>query len=407
MKNLILSYFALLCLGCLLPLASYASTGAAPVGLQNLSALGAGTNAQNTMGTNAQNTMGTDAQNTMGTDAQPASSESTGTASTSNATGNDTSNATGNDTSNATGNDNASSTLADVWDAQSATADPIYLWDESSDAILTVSTRDYLIGAVASELAMTWPDEAIKAQAIACHSYLLYCKANPTAIAAPEGTYLSVDPARRQGYMTDEVLQSYWGDAYDENYARLSALIDEVLDVIVLYEGEAAATSYYAISNGVTETSEAVWGQALPYLISVESAADQNAEGYASTLCYTTAQVESILFTSFGIASEDASPSDYFSNITYDDAGYVRSLSLCGYAVEGTALRTAFALRSSCFTVAYSAEEGLFTFLTYGYGHGVGLSQWGAKFMAESGASYAEILAHYYPNTTLGVCSSN
>ncbi|MFI3170381.1 MAG: SpoIID/LytB domain-containing protein, partial [Faecalibacterium sp.] len=191
-----------------------------------------------------------------------------------------------------------------------------------------------------------------------------------------------------------------------ENYTRLAALVDEVLDVVVVYQGEAAATSYYAISNGMTQTSEAVWGQSLPYLISVESTADTNAEGYLSSVSYTEAQVESIFYTVFGIDTTAIAPSDYFGEIVFDTAGYVDTISLGGYATAGTLVRTAFALRSSCFWVVYSAEDGLYTITTAGYGHGVGLSQWGAKFRADAGEDCASILAHYYPNTTLGSASA-
>ncbi len=288
--------------------------------------------------------------------------------------------------------------------AHSSTAlAPLLIYDEGSGEILTVSVRDYLIGAVASELPMTWPDAALQAQAIACHSYILYCKENADT-AALGGAYLSADPARRQGFMTDEVLQSYWGDDYATNYARLSALVDEVLDVVVLYDGEAAATSYFAISNGTTETSEAVWGTALPYLISVDSSADTAAEGYIVSTTYTTAQIESTLATVFGLAvgsDSGIAAGDYFGARTMTDAGYIATIEVCGTTIAGTVLRSAFGLRSSCFWVDYNSD-GTFTITTAGYGHGVGLSQWGAKFMADDGSSYAEILAHYYPNTTLG-----
>ncbi len=299
------------------------------------------------------------------------------------------------DSATDTSNSNASGALA-----------PVLLYEEGSGAVLTVSVRDYLIGAVASELAMTWPDEALKAQIIACHSYILYCKDN-TDTSALGGACLSVDPARRQGYMTDSILQSYWGTDYTANYARLSALVDEVLDVVVLYDGAVAATSYFAISNTMTESSAAVWGEALPYLTSVDSSADANAEGYLQSVTYTEAQVESILFTVFGISTTAYGddyryePSEYFGAVTLTDAGYVAQIEVCGVAISGVTFRSAFSLRSSCFWVYYNSD-GSFTITTAGYGHGVGLSQWGARFMAESGSSYAEILAHYYPNTSLG-----
>ena len=111
------------------------------------------------------------------------------------------------------------------------------LADQSAGAVVSVPRRDYLIGAVAAEMPISWPDEALKAQAIAAHSYALYCRDHA---AEPASGWLSVDPVRRQGYLTDAVLRSYWGTAYEENYARLSALVDSVL-TDVLYYGSAPA----------------------------------------------------------------------------------------------------------------------------------------------------------------------
>ena len=129
----------------------------------------------------------------------------------------------------------------------------VLLRDQDSGQDLTLSMRDYLIGAVASEMPVSWPDEALKAQAVASHSYILYCRDHR---ADAEGPWLTVDPARRQGCLTDPVLRSYWGTAYAENYARLSALIDQVAGAVLYYDGAPAGASYFAISNGQTEASE-------------------------------------------------------------------------------------------------------------------------------------------------------
>ena len=94
--------------------------------------------------------------------------------------------------------------------------------DLRDGAVAAVPRREYLIGAVAAEMPITWPDEALKAQAIAAHSYALYCRDHA---ADPAAGWLTADPARRQGYLTDTVLRSYWGTAYEENHARLAALV--------------------------------------------------------------------------------------------------------------------------------------------------------------------------------------
>ena len=275
-------------------------------------------------------------------------------------------------------------------------ADVFLVQDSSTGEVLRIPRRDYLIGAVAAEMPVTWPDEALKAQAVAAHSYVLYCRDHT---AAPETGWLTADPARRQGVLTDPVLHSYWGVDYEANYARLSALVDQVLTAVVCYEGAPAGTSYFAISNGLTEASENVWGSPLPYLVPVESSSDLSADNYQYTLTLSAAQVRSLLSAGLGVVPDASSPEHWFGTPAFTPSGYVASLPVCGQTITGQSLRRALGLRSACFSIRYA--EGSFFITTRGYGHGVGMSQWGAKAMAEQGASWQEILGHYFPNTEI------
>ena len=191
---------------------------------------------------------------------------------------------------------------------------------------------------------------------------------------------------------------SYWCTAYEQNYARLSALVDEVLDEILYYENAPACASYFAISNGQTEASENVWGSALPYLISVDSSTDRSADNYEYTVTFSAEQVQQAL-AGLGISADLAAPEGWFGEAALTPSGYVASLPVCGQIVTGPALRKALGLRSACFTVQY--QNGSFFFTTRGYGHGVGMSQWGARALAEQGQTASQILAHYFPGTQL------
>ena len=141
-----------------------------------------------------------------------------------------------------------------------------------------------------------------------------------------------------------------------------------------------------------------MWGTALPYLIPVDSGTDLSADNYQYTAVFSAAQVQQA-FSDLGITADLAAPESWFGPVEQTASGYTKSLTVCGQTVSGTALRQALGLRSTCFTVQY--QSGNFSFTTRGYGHGVGLSQWGAKAMAEQDADYADILAHYYPGTQL------
>ena len=252
-------------------------------------------------------------------------------------------------------------------------ADVFLIEDLSTGEVQQVPKRDYLIGAAAAEMPLTWPDEALKAQIVAAHSYALYCRDHASAA---NGSWLSADPARRQGHLTDAVLSD-----------------------VLCYGGAAAGTSYFAISNGRTEASENVWGSALPYLIPVDSSTDLSADNYEVTLTLSAPQVQQLLSSGLGISADSAAPERWFGETTLTASGYAASLPVCGQTVSGTALRRALGLRSACFTIRY--QDGSFLITTKGYGHGVGLSQWGAKSLAEQGWTYEAILAHYFPGTQL------
>ncbi len=275
-------------------------------------------------------------------------------------------------------------------------ADVVCFTDQGTGQLVELPLREYLIGAVAAEMPVSWPDEALKAQAVAAHSYALYRRDHSTE---ENGAWFTADPARRQGCLTDAVLHSYWGTAYAANYARLSALVDAVQTQVLYYGDAPAGTSYFALSNGRTEASEKVWGTALPYLVPVDSSTDTAAENYAFTLNLSAAQLQQLLAERLGIAADLSQQAQWFGTPVLTPSGYVDTLPVCGQTVRGTALRKALGLRSACFTVAY--QSGTFSFTTKGYGHGVGMSQWGAKAMAEQGADWRAILAHYYPGTTL------
>ena len=278
----------------------------------------------------------------------------------------------------------------------SADAETFLVEDQATGQVLELSRQEYVLGAVAAEMPVSWPDEALKAQAVAAHSYALYCRDHTTL---QSGAWLTADPARRQGCLTEPVLRSYWGTAYEENYARLSALVDSVLTDVLYYGSAPAGTSYFAMSNGRTEASEKVWGTALPYLVPVDSSTDLSADNYEVTLTLSAPQVQQLLSSGLGISADSAAPERWFGETTLTASGYAASLPVCGQTVSGTALRRALGLRSACFTIRY--QDGSFLITTKGYGHGVGLSQWGAKALAEQGWTYEAILAHYFPGTQL------
>lgn len=273
---------------------------------------------------------------------------------------------------------------------------PIYLYDEAAGDVIAVPVQEFLIGAAACEMPATWPDDALRAQMVASHSYALYQKDHGGSISAG---YLTVNSAQCSGWASAEVLQSRWGDSYSEYHDRLAALAAEVQYDVLLYGGEPAAACYHAISCGATEASQNVWLESLPYLQGVDSTWDRYADDFEVTIQYTTQQFSDAMRMNLGITPE-GEPSTWLGDTEWDTAGYVRIIELCGESVSGTAVRGAFSLRSACFAMAL--RDGQFVITTRGYGHGVGLSQYGARAMAQGGTGWRDILTYYFPGTVIG-----
>lgn len=274
----------------------------------------------------------------------------------------------------------------------------VYLWDEGQGQLLELTPLEYMVGAVASEMPVAWPDEALRAQGIASHSYLLY-QGMQGGAEANNGGWITVNSSLRQGYMTQEVMASYWGDAFEENLARLQEVLAPVEHTLLTWEDEPAAACYHAISCGVTEASQNVWDEALPYLQGVDSALDLTSPDYEAQVVYSATELKALLEGAGLVGDFSGDCSGWVGAVSYTPAGYVETMEWGGTAMEGTAIRSALGLRSACFSVSLEGED--FTFTTKGYGHGVGMSQYGAKAMALTGKSYGEILETYYPGTSL------
>lgn len=190
--------------------------------------------------------------------------------------------------------------------------------------------------------------------------------------------------------------------------------VDAVLGVAVYYNGKYANTVYHSTSCGSTTSSQAVWGGALPYLVSVESDYDRKSPYYKSIYTISEDDFAAKVKKVYAITL-DGDPQDWIS-ISHDaPGGYVGTVEIGGETrsqggtygtgvITGRSVREkllSFALRSHCFDVEYNASKTRFEFTVYGYGHGVGMSQYGAHFMALDGYDYVKILEHYYTDTEI------
>lgn len=259
--------------------------------------------------------------------------------------------------------------------------------------VTEMDEQAFVIAIVSCEMGASSPSEALKAQAVAAYTY--YSKQRA---AADDGIFSNV-PDTFFTHGTEEGMRKRWGTNYDKNYTAVKNAVEAVEGQLVVYDNEPITACYHAISAGLTEKATDVWGGDYPYLTPVDSVGDLAADGYETTASFTAEQLKTLLQKENDAFSPPEDPAAWCGTAEVTDSGFVKTITIGGTAFKGTAIRTALSLRSACFTVQYN--EGNFVFTVRGYGHNVGMSQAGAKYMANNGATYKEILAHYYPGTTV------
>lgn len=270
--------------------------------------------------------------------------------------------------------------------------------DDATGTLLRVPDDEFLAGAVVCEMPLSYADEALKAQAVAAYTVYDYQRAQRRAAGRP-GADFTCDTAKWLLYTTESQMRARWGAQYDEYRARLDTLLAGLAGQRLTYRGDRVLAVYSAISGGTSEASAEVWGGALDYLTAVDSSWDREAPGYASEVRVSAEEFRAKICEIAPDSALSTRPADWIGACTRTAAGTVRRIALGDAAVTGEQLRKAFGLRSANFTLTYT--DGSFCFAVRGYGHGVGMSQFGANYMAQHGADYRAILAHYYPGTEI------
>ena len=273
--------------------------------------------------------------------------------------------------------------------------------DRTTGKVEEVGYRDYVRGALCAEMPPDFHPEALKAQAVAAHTYALCCQMQQSRSpdSSLQGADFSADPQNWQGYVTEEQAREAFGDQFELYWGRICAAADAVCNYAILYEQEPIVAAYHAINTGMTEHASNVWIGSAPYLVPVESFGDTLAPDQQTTVSLPLDEARSILENANSDIELPEDPAQWIEVSTRSQGGYVLEADVGGQSMKGTELRELFGLRSACFSV--EAGDGQLIFQVTGYGHGVGMSQYGADYMARQGADFAEILAHYYPGTEL------
>ena len=280
-----------------------------------------------------------------------------------------------------------------LWPMETPQGDAETVFSVLADGELRETTMaDYLIGVVAAEMPASFEPEALKAQAVAARTYILDRAAHP--VEAHRDAAVCADPGCCCAYISDKEMRENWGADYRKNLRRIRAAVRETDGQRLTYEGEPIRAVFHSSSGGQTEASAALWG-AVPYLVSVSSPETaETVPGFETTVTVSAAEAAQALEITL---PED--PAQWLGETVRDDAGRVETITIGGKTISGAEARSLFSLRSTNFTA--EAADGNLVFHVIGSGHGVGMSQYGANVMAQQGAGYREILAHYYPGTVL------
>ncbi len=259
---------------------------------------------------------------------------------------------------------------------------------EQEAGCLELSLEAYLVGVLLAEMPTDFPMEALKAQAIACRTFALK-KADTDK---HQKGHVCADASCCQGFADSALYEP-------AAVSRALEAVQETDGLVLTYEGSLIDATFFSCSGGQTEAAVEVWGEDVAYLQSVASPGEEDAPRFTDTVRLSAEEFSQKLTAVCPGANLSGEASGWFGAESHTQGGGIDWIFIGGLPVEGTTLRTLFGLRSTDISIEVQGEEILFT--TQGFGHRVGLSQYGAKAMAEAGADFEEILLHYYQSTQI------
>ena len=255
--------------------------------------------------------------------------------------------------------------------------------------VKVMELEEYILGVVLAEMPASFEAEALKAQAVVARTYTLR---RMKLQDKHSDAIICTNSACCQAYVSkDAYLDSSGGRA---DAAKVSKAVRDTAGQVLTYKGQLAEATYFSCSGGRTEDAAAVWGAEVAYLQAVDSPGEESAKNHLDSVHFTKKEFCNALGRTL-----DGSPDSWFGKVTYTDGGGVDMMFIGGISYSGTKLRQLLGLKSTAFDM--KVENGGITVATRGYGHRVGMSQYGADAMAVAGSSFREILFHYYPGTEI------
>ncbi len=269
---------------------------------------------------------------------------------------------------------------------QAKKAEKIKVYNPEIEIIEDIGIEEYVKGVVAAEMPVSFEQEALKAQAVAARTYALKKMEENENISEQD---------IEQAYLSKEELKQRWGNDYNTYWNKINKAVNDTKGLVMTYDDEMIDAVFHSTSAGYTENSENIWSQALPYLKSVDSHQDENSPEFITEVSFSSKEIISKLQSLYSdILFTDASLLQQIQIVERSQAGYILQIQIGNKMLTGKQVREALNLKSSNFTITQKDDNIIF--ITKGYGHGVGMSQYGANYMAKEGSTYEEILKHYY-----------
>lgn len=259
----------------------------------------------------------------------------------------------------------------------------------NNGVVENMDLETYVFHVVLAEMPATFEVDALKAQAVVARTYTMRRK---QGTAKHETAVVCTDSTCCQAYKTATAYLANGGTQTE--LERVKKAVKDTKGEVLLYGGQLIEATYFSCSGGMTEDAKAVWGQDIPYLVSTKSPGEEGATHFVDTAYFTKKEFEKILGCDIS-----GSPDVWLGDTTYTKGQGVDTIQIGGKAYKGTDIRKLLGLRSTAFVISAIGDTIVIT--TKGYGHRVGMSQYGADAMAVSGSNYRQILAHYYAGTTL------
>jgi len=257
--------------------------------------------------------------------------------------------------------------------------------------IIEIGLSKYLIGVVAAEMPGNFELEALKAQAVAARTYTLRKEKygndkHPDAVVCSDYNHC-------KAYITEDEIKGKGEEWMRDFYPKIMRAVNETDGEIITYEEEPISAVFFSTSSGQTENARDVWGGDVPYLVSVKSDGDEESPRFTDEVEFTFSEFKDKINTRAEKIEFSDDPGSWITGIVKNDTDSVNSLDICGVTLKGTEVRALLGIRSTSFETEIADS---IIIKTKGFGHGVGMSQWGANYMAKMGYDYKDILKKYY-----------